>query len=65
MDMPISERRLNIKFINEHLDVVRAAKEQSQTVTANKPLIQKPGIQNRDGNMPPQPTYTSKAKSKK
>lgn len=62
MDMPISERRLNIRFINEHLQKVQEIREQNQTITADKPLVKKPAINTTDKT---QPTYTSKIKTKK
>lgn len=60
--MPISERRLNIKFINEHLNKMQEAQEKNRMVTADKPLTAKPGIK------PPveqKPTYTSTVKPRK
>ena len=62
MDMPISERRLNIKFINEHLHKVQEMQQKNQMVTADKPLTSKPGIKRPDGV---EPTYTSKIKTKR
>ena len=59
--MPISERRLNIKFITEHLEKLQEAREQQQTVTANKPLISKPNVQTP---VQAQATYTSKVKKR-
>lgn len=60
--MPISERRLNLKFINEHLTHLQEIQQENQIVTADKPLLSKPGIKSGDN---PTPTYTSKVKSKK
>jgi hypothetical protein len=62
MDMPINERRLNIKFINEHLKKVQEIQQENQTVTADKPLITKPNIKSSDDS---KPTYKSTVKSKK
>jgi len=61
MDMPISERRLNIKFITEHLEKMQEAQEQQQKVTADKPLISKPNIQTPEQA---KATYTSKVKKR-
>jgi len=61
MDMPVSERRLNIKFITEHLEKMQEAKEQQQMVTADKPLISKPNIQTPEQA---KATYTSKVKKR-
>lgn len=60
--MPISERRLNIRFINEHLGQVKEAREERQIITADKPKISKPPTVNQTIS---KPTYTSPAKSKK
>ena len=60
MDMPISERRLNLRFINEHLEKLQEIQKEQQTVTADKPLISKPNIAPKDQT----PTYTSKVKKK-
>ena len=60
--MPISERRLNLKFINEHLTKLQEIQQENQIVTADKPLLSKPGIKSGEN---PTPTYTSKVKSKK
>jgi hypothetical protein len=61
MDMPISERRLNIKFITEHLERMQEAQDQQQKVTADKPLISKPNIQTPEQA---KATYTSKVKKR-
>ncbi len=60
MDMPVAERRLNIKFITEHLEKLQEIRNERQTVTADKPLLAKPGIKSQDVT----PTYTSKVKKK-
>lgn len=60
MDMPVAERRLNIKFITEHLEKLQEIREERQTVTADKPLVAKPGIKTKDTT----PTYTSKVKKR-
>jgi protoheme ferro-lyase len=60
MDMPIRERRLNIQFINEHLEKLQEIRNEKQTVTADKPLISKPNIKAPNDN----PTYTSKVKKR-
>jgi len=60
MDMPIRERRLNIKFINEHLEKLQEIRNEQQLVTADKPLISKPNIQSPNDT----PTYTSKVKKR-
>jgi hypothetical protein len=62
MDMPVNERRLNIKFINEHLEKMQEIQQDNQMITASKPMPKKPNI-----SMPSdvKPTYTSKVKSKK
>ncbi len=62
MDMPVNERRLNIKFINEHLQKIQEIQQENQMVTAEKPLITKPGIKN---NTDSKPTYKSTVKSKR
>jgi hypothetical protein len=62
MEMPVNERRLNIKFINEHLQKLQEIQQENQTVTADKPLITKPNIKSQ-GDL--QPTYKSTVKSKK
>jgi hypothetical protein len=62
MDMPVSERRLNLKFINEHLTKLQEIQQENQMVTADKPMVSKPGIKSADNKTP---TYTSKVKSKK
>lgn len=61
MDMPIGERRLNIKFINEHLQKLQEIQQERQLVTADKPMISKPDIKQLDGMTP---TYTSKVKKR-
>lgn len=58
MEMPIRERRLNIQFINEHLEKLQEIKNEQQIVTADKPLISKPNIKAPNDT----PTYTSKVK---
>lgn len=64
MSMPISERKLNIRFINEHLDKVKEAREDRETITADKPKISRPpNVKQND--TAPKPTYTSTVKSKK
>ena len=60
--MPVSERRLNIKYINEHLERMQEIQQQNQKITADKPMLNKPGIKIPEGA---EPTYTSKVKSKK
>ena len=61
MDMPVNERRLNIKFINEHLDKLREIQEERQMVTADKPMVTKPDVK----QMPDaKPTYTSNVKKR-
>jgi hypothetical protein len=60
MDMPISERRLNLRFINEHLEKLQEIRQEQQIVTADKPLISKPNIKSEKET----PTYTSKVKKK-
>ena len=60
MEMPIRERRLNIQFINEHLEKMQEAQNERQTVTANKPLVSKPDIKSSNDT----PTYTSKVKKR-
>ena len=58
--MPISERRLNLRYITDHLEKLQEAREERQVVTADKPLISKPGIKpTAEG-----PTYTSKVKKR-
>jgi len=47
MDMPVNERRLNIRFINEHLEKLQEIQNERQTVTADKPLISKPDIKSK------------------
>ncbi len=58
--MPVSERRLNIKFITEHLEKLQEIRNEQQTVTADKPLIAKPNINPRDQA----PTYKSTVKKR-
>jgi len=65
MDMPVSERRLNINFISDHLDKVKEAREEREIITADKPMINKPPSVIKSGDKPPTPTYTSTVKSKK
>lgn len=60
MDMPVAERRLNIKFITEHLEKLQELREERQMVTADKPLTSKPGIKPKEQA----PTYTSKVKKR-
>jgi len=60
MDMPIRERRLNIQFINEHLEKLQEIRNEKQTVTADKPLISKPNIKAPNDTA----TYTSRVKKK-
>lgn len=60
MDMPVAERRLNIKFITEHLKKLQEIQNEQQNVTADKPLISKPNIKPRD----PASTYTSTVKKR-
>lgn len=58
--MPVTERRLNIKFINEHLQKLQEIRQEQQIVTADKPMISKPDTrQNADVA-----TYTSKVKKR-
>jgi len=58
--MPVSERRLNIKFITEHLEKLQEIRNEQQTVTADKPLIAKPNISPRDQP----PTYSTTVKKR-
>jgi len=60
MDMPVRERRLNIQFINEHLEKLQEIRQEQQLVTADKPLISKPNIKAPNDT----PTYTSKVKKR-
>lgn len=60
MEMPVRERRLNIQFINEHLEKLQEIKNEQQVVTADKPLISKPNIKAPNDT----PTYTSKVKKR-
>lgn len=60
MEMPVSERRLNIKFITEHLEKMQEIRNEQQTVTADKPLVSKPGIKTTDQL----PTYSSTVKKR-
>lgn len=60
MDMPIRERRLNLRFINEHLLKLQEIQKEEQTVTADKPLISKPNIKPKTET----PTYVSKIKKR-
>ena len=62
--MPVSERRLNLRYIKEHLEQLKEAKEETQTVTANKPLVLKqPTV--AEGEVSRKPSYTAKMKSRK
>jgi hypothetical protein len=61
MDMPIGERRLNIKFINEHLQKMQEIEQERQIVTADKPMISKPDIKQANDT---KQTYTSKVKKR-
>lgn len=58
--MPVSERRLNIKFITEHLEKLKEIRDEQQVVTADKPLISKPNISPRDQP----PTYSTTVKKR-
>lgn len=60
--MPVNERRLNIKFINEHLQKIQEIQQENQMVTADKPLTTKPGIKT---NTDSKTTYKSTVKSKR
>lgn len=60
MDMPVSERRLNIKFITEHLEKLQEIQNERQIVTADKPLISKPDIKTPDQT----PTYKTTVKKR-
>lgn len=60
MEMPIRERRLNIQFINEHLEKLQEIQSDQQMVTADKPLITKPNIKAPNETT----TYTSKVKKR-
>jgi hypothetical protein len=60
MDMPVTERRLNLRFINEHLEKLQEIRKEQQTVTADKPLVSKPNIKPKEES----PTYTSKVKKR-
>ena len=60
MDMPVRERRLNIQFITDHLEKLQEIRQEQQLVTADKPLITKPGIKQQNDT----PTYTSKVKKR-
>ena len=64
MDMPVSERKLNIRFINEHLEKVKEAREEREVITANKPKVSKPPAV-KQSEVAPKPTYTSTVKSRK
>lgn len=62
--MPVSERRLNLRYIKEHLEQLQEAKEEAKTVTANKPLTHKqPTVV--DSGVSSKPSYTAKMKSRK
>ena len=58
--MPISERRLNLRYITEHYEKLHEVRQERQTVTADKPMILKPAT-NTNGEI----GYTSKVKSRK
>lgn len=58
--MPVNERRLNIRFINEHLEKLQEIRNERQTVTADKPLISRPDIKAKADP----DTYVSKVKKK-
>lgn len=58
--MPVTERRLNLRFINEHLEKLQEIQKERQTVTADKPLISKPNIKPKGESA----TYTSTVKKK-
>ena len=60
MDMPVTERRLNINYINEHLEKLREIRNEQQIVTANKPLVSKPGIKSKGE----EPTYVTNVKKR-
>jgi hypothetical protein len=60
MEMPIRERRLNIQFINEHLEKMQEIRNDRQKVTADKPLVSKPNIKSTNDTS----TYTSKVKKR-
>jgi hypothetical protein len=60
MDMPVAERRLNIRFINEHLEKLQEIRNERQTVTADKPLVSKPDIKPKQEA----PTFVSKVKKR-
>ena len=60
MDMPVRERRLNIQFINEHLEKLQEIRKEQQLVTANKPLLSKPNVKVPNDTT----TYTSKVKKR-
>lgn len=64
MSMPVSERKLNIRFINEHLDLVKEAREDREIITADKPKISRPPSV-KQNEVALKPTYTSTVKSKK
>lgn len=48
MEMPVSERRLNIRFITEHLEKLQELQQEREVVTADKPKVAKPGIKPKD-----------------
>jgi len=60
--MPISERRLNIRFIKEHLEKMQEIRDSNKTVTADKPLMLNPNIDILNSS---NATYSSTVKSKK
>ena len=63
--MPVSERRLNIRYINDHLEKVKEAQQEREVITANKPKIQRPPAVAAQESKQPTATYTSTVKSKK
>lgn len=58
--MPVTERRLNLRFITEHLEKMQEIRNEQQVVTADKPKITKPNIKPKTEV----PTYTSKVKNR-
>ena len=58
--MPVSERRLNLRFITEHLEKMQEIRNEQQIVTADKPKISKPNIKPKVET----PTYVSKVKNR-
>lgn len=65
MSMPVSERKLNLRFINDHLEKVREAREEREIITADKPKISKPPTMKGKDEVVAKPTYTSTVKSRK